>query len=262
MEKGPTARVARDSSFSPRDLAAHPLPHVPAFLPLGPLAPRPHMTHRSESDPLRPMLAETEKELGHRLEEACAAQNVSAESTGELMRLEETLLDAAKVAKQAVSLRRRLRSREDTDTSPSSSEAAPPRRATVHHPASVHERFVEDSTSSSSSGSGPGLHAADHELSRDIAVRELRDAQGVEWRVWEVVPKISSSKGAPGERLGDYGEGWLAFESRTGAERRRLPHIPDGWKELGDSDLEKLLDRADVAPVRRKGPDLDLHSPS
>lgn len=204
------------------------------------------------------MLAETEKELGHRLEEACSAQNVSAESTGELMRLEETLLDAAKVAKQAVSLRRRLRSRDESDTAPPAREPAPPRRATVHHAAGVHERFVEHSTAGDS---GPELHAAD-ELSRDIAVRELRDAQGVEWRVWEVVPKISSSRGAPGERLGDYGEGWLAFESRTGAERRRLPHIPDGWKELGETDLEKLLDRADVAPIRRKGSDLDLHSPS
>ena len=212
-----------------------------------------------ESDPLRPMLAETEKELGHRLEEACAAQNVSAESTGELMRLEETLLDAAKVAKQAVSLRRRLRSRDEADAPPPAREQAPPRRATVHHAAGFHERFVDDS---SAGGPGPELHPADNELSRDIAVRELRDARGVEWRVWEVVPKISSSKGAPGERLGDYGEGWLAFESRTGAERRRLPHIPDGWKELDDSDLEKLLDRADVAPVRRKGLDPDLHAPS
>ena len=205
------------------------------------------------------MLAETEKELGHRLEEACAAQNVSAESTGELMRLEETLLDAAKVAKQAVSLRRRLRSLDEADAPPQPRESAPPRRATVHHAATFHERFVDEEPAN---GTTHDPHAADAERSHDIAVRELRDARGVEWRVWEVIPKISSHRGAPGERLGDYGEGWLAFESHAGTERRRLPHIPDGWKELGDGDLEKLLDRAEVVPVRHKGPDLDRHSPS
>lgn len=201
------------------------------------------------------MLAETEQELGHRLEEACAAQNVSAESTAELMRLEETLLDAAKVAKQAVSLRRRLRSLDDSPPPASEAPAPPPRRATVHHPAGFHERFDGDAVPDSALA----VPQMENAPERDIAVRELRDGRGVEWRVWEVNPKVSGKRGSSGERLGEYGEGWLAFESRTGAERRRLPHFPDGWKDLGDGDLEKLLDRAEVVQARRKGSSVDHH---
>ena len=202
------------------------------------------------------MLVETEKELGHRLEEACAVQNVSAESTGELMRLEETLLDAAKVAKQAVSLRRRLRSLDDAQPAESEKPQAL-QRTTVQHPAGIHERFI---AGDEDHDVDRDTQAPDPALSRDIAVREFRDGRGVEWRVWQVIPKIPSSKGLPGERLGEYGEGWLAFESHVGTERRRLPHFPDGWRDLDDGELEKLLDRADVVQVRRKGSNADLHS--
>src|SRR5688572_19921464 len=66
------------------------------------------MTHPREPEPLRPMLHATESQLADRLDEACS-HDVLSETTAELVRLEETLSEAARVAKQAVSLRRRLR---------------------------------------------------------------------------------------------------------------------------------------------------------
>ena len=65
---------------------------------------------------LRPVLQAAEEELSDRLKQACENTAISEETTGELMRLEETLVDAAKAAKQAISLRRRI----DAD------EAGPP----------------------------------------------------------------------------------------------------------------------------------------
>jgi len=64
------------------------------------------MTHPREPDPLRPMLKAAESQLAERLEEACSHER--DESTAELVRLEEALSDAARAAKQAVSLRRRI----------------------------------------------------------------------------------------------------------------------------------------------------------
>ena len=69
------------------------------------------MPQSRDPDPLVPTLHVVEQELEERLKEACTRGQVSDETTGELMRLEEALLDAARVAKQAVSVRRRLRTR-------------------------------------------------------------------------------------------------------------------------------------------------------
>ena len=62
----------------------------------------------NSKETLRPMLRAAEQELELRLHEVCEDQTVSNESTGELIRLEETLTLAAEAAKQAISLRRRL----------------------------------------------------------------------------------------------------------------------------------------------------------
>jgi hypothetical protein len=45
-------------------------------------------------------------------------------------------------------------------------------------------------------------------------------------------------------------KGWLCFE-REG-ERRRLQPIPERWAALDDAGLEKLLEVANVAPVRKR----------
>jgi hypothetical protein len=179
------------------------------------------MTPQShEPDPLRPMLATVEVELEHRLAEACS-HAVTDESTAELMRLEETLSEAARAAKQAVSLRRRLRSESVTEST------------------SADEAVADDL---------PGLSMAP----ADAGVRELRDSRGTEWRIWAVTAEQMHASRSGGEHLGDYKDGWLTFEAVAGDERRRLPHYPSDWNEITDQMLERLLDRAErVRKVKR-----------
>lgn len=63
----------------------------------------------SGPDPLGIALRQTEAELAEKLEEACVpeARQVSEESTGELVKLSDSLLAAARAAKDVVSLRKR-----------------------------------------------------------------------------------------------------------------------------------------------------------
>ena len=64
---------------------------------------------RSGMDELQPMLQQAHETLEDALDEACDAKPASQETTGEMIRLEETLSVAAEAAKRAVSIRRRLR---------------------------------------------------------------------------------------------------------------------------------------------------------
>ncbi|HXQ77066.1 MAG TPA: hypothetical protein VN797_02610, partial [Gemmatimonadaceae bacterium] len=50
--------------------------------------------------------------------------------------------------------------------------------------------------------------------------------------------------------LGDYGEGWLCFESQQ--ERRRLARFPDDWDRMSEADLCSLLSKAALVPVRNR----------
>lgn len=61
-----------------------------------------------ELDVLRPQLVRAERSLKRALEEVCHA-NVTAANTGELIRIEEVLAIANEAAKEAVSVRRKLR---------------------------------------------------------------------------------------------------------------------------------------------------------
>jgi hypothetical protein len=73
------------------------------------------------SDPLGVALQQTQAELSEKLEEACepASRDLSDEPTGELARLSDSLLAAARAAKDVVSLRKRRRERtRPVDTSP------------------------------------------------------------------------------------------------------------------------------------------------
>lgn len=167
-----------------------------------------------EPDPLLPMLHTVEDELDRRLSEACGMHGVADESTRELMRLEENLLEAANAAKQAVSLRRRMRTEtEAREEAPSDAEPARTR---------------------------PVAASPD-----DAGVRELRDARGVEWRIWAVTAEQMHASRTGGEHLGEYKDGWLTFEAVAGDERRRLPHYPSDWCEVTDEMLERLLERAE-----------------
>jgi len=64
---------------------------------------------RRREEPLRPKLQVAEKQLDTSLDEVCASPEAAKLDTGELIRVEETLALAAEAAKEAVSLRRRLR---------------------------------------------------------------------------------------------------------------------------------------------------------
>lgn len=83
-----------------------------------------------------------------------------------------------------------------------------------------------------------------------MAVRDFVDLKGVKWRVWPVTPYSIKPKTAVEDYLGDYGDGWLVFESNT--ERRRLASYPENWDTVSDNGLLQLLKTAAVvAPGRR-----------
>ena len=68
------------------------------------------------SQPLRPQLDKIEDTIEQSLDEVCSSPSVKQINTGELIKIEETLAIAAEAAKDAVSLRRRMRrDREATD---------------------------------------------------------------------------------------------------------------------------------------------------
>jgi hypothetical protein len=82
-----------------------------------------------------------------------------------------------------------------------------------------------------------------------MAVRDFVDTSGVSWRVWPVSPEALQPKTAAEDYLGDYGEGWLCFESA--AERRRLARYPPDWEDLPVEELRSLLRIAAVVPARK-----------
>jgi len=71
----------------------------------------------TDGDPLRTLLDEAESELRQRLEDACEAEakGVSNESTEEVRRLEDNLLEAALAAKQTIALRGQLKRRNQAE---------------------------------------------------------------------------------------------------------------------------------------------------
>lgn len=82
-----------------------------------------------------------------------------------------------------------------------------------------------------------------------MAVRDFVDANGVSWRVWPVTPEAIQPKTAVEDYLGDYGEGWLCFESA--GERRRLARFPQDWEDLSAEQLGSLLGAAAIVPARK-----------
>lgn len=65
---------------------------------------------------LRPVLKDAELRLVQHISDVCESDHVPDESTGELIKLEETLSMAAEAAKEAISIRRRIRARGDVET--------------------------------------------------------------------------------------------------------------------------------------------------
>ena len=91
-----------------------------------------------------------------------------------------------------------------------------------------------------------------------MAVREFVDSRGVKWRVWNTRP-------SRGEMLsGEYGHGWLTFESDTST--RRCTPIPPDWETAPPEQLERMCrdapatrlpstSRGDVAAEDRRSGD-------
>ena len=81
-------------------------------------------------------------------------------------------------------------------------------------------------------------------------IRQFTDANGTNWRVWDVWP--STRPGAAGTTRSEsyagafpamsFGEGWLCFECER--EKRRLSPIPPEWETCEECVLEELCRKA------------------
>jgi hypothetical protein len=85
-----------------------------------------------------------------------------------------------------------------------------------------------------------------------MAVREFKDNAGREWRAWDVAPDEMSAQIKNEAYLAElYYTGWIAFETKTGDEKRRLYPVPEAWSELPDRELEILLDKSERVSPRK-----------
>ena len=79
-----------------------------------------------------------------------------------------------------------------------------------------------------------------------MGLREVRDADGVAWTVFDVFPferQLAPGRPAPTRLAPEMASGWLAFQSEAG-ERRRVVPTPPEWERLSDAELLRLLDGA------------------
>jgi len=181
----------------------------------------------SDAAPLQPTLERAESRLKSALEEACQT-DVERVNTGELIRVEEVLAIANEAAKEAVSVRRRLRGQKRGASRRASAPAA--------------------SQPSARDANDPSGVPTPADQSR---MREVSDDERVRWTVFAVHP--DSPGGATGRHTvvrEPYRQGWLAFTSST--ETRRLAPIPEGWLTASEAELVVLCKRAEPAPRRAK----------
>ena len=173
-----------------------------------------------ESDPLSTQLHETEVRLERQLDEVCEMKEVAEESTGQFIKLEEKLLEAAELAKQAFSLRRR-------------------------------RRLAQEAGVADAGHLGPADALPSTDQLADSAPRSVVDDDGLVWHVWAVSAERMRANPLTGDQLGAYRDGWLAFESEDGQHRKRLPGFPANWSAMSEAELRVLLVRAEsVRPSR------------
>lgn len=85
-----------------------------------------------------------------------------------------------------------------------------------------------------------------------MAVREFTDSKGRQWRAWDVAPDDLNARIKNEDYLAALNyTGWIVFETKTESEKRRLYPIPKGWSELPDSELEELLESAELVRGRK-----------
>jgi hypothetical protein len=80
-----------------------------------------------------------------------------------------------------------------------------------------------------------------------MALRTFTAADGTPWNVWNVVPSITHTHQALTVMAAMTG-GWLCFECASA--KRRLVPIPDGWEELSDAELERVMETAELVQPR------------
>jgi hypothetical protein len=106
--------------------------------------------------------------------------------------------------------------------------------------------------------------------------RTFQDSSGVEWQVWDVVPRLTERRLVEADRRvditpiafadrrrderrlsnnhrtvlrGAYAHGWLCFDN--GEDKKRLSPIPPNWTACDEHSLEAYLRAADgVKPHR------------
>ena len=78
--------------------------------------------------------------------------------------------------------------------------------------------------------------------------RRFSDPRGIEWNAFAVHPSSATTAHAALPR--QYREGWLSFDSER--ETRRVAPIPEGWRELSEQELLDLLEKAEIAPRRKR----------
>ena len=84
-----------------------------------------------------------------------------------------------------------------------------------------------------------------------MAVRELVDEQGKEWRVWCILPESIHPVTRAEDYLADcFQLGWLVFETVAGDQKRRLCPFPRDWETADEQALRSLL--AQSEPVRQR----------
>ena len=176
-------------------------------------------------------LERAREELARQLEEACATPvGHGAETTGQLRRLDDALLAAARTTEGLIALKQKAREERASANGGAGGEAAEP--------------------------NAPHLEEGAPHVER---IREFRDHNDCEWRAWAVVPGQASTSST--RNLGDLRNGWLAFESLSGSGKRRLIDYPTDWMTRSDEELELLLERAAQAPVRKRSLGTDSSSP-
>ena len=89
-------------------------------------------------------------------------------------------------------------------------------------------------------------------------MRDFTSSDGTEWTVFEVRRQSNEEDNWAYLPRG-FRSGWLCFESEFG--KRRLSPVPDGWRSLGLSELERLLRRATPVVRARRSSALDELTP-
>lgn len=141
---------------------------------------------------------------------------------------------------------------------------------------SLVEADKEDSVSLKAGSAETGERSREVET---MPYRMFEDSRGMEWQVWDIVPRLVERRTGEGDRRADiaviefadrrrddrrlattrrpslrgsYAHGWLAFDN--GREKRRLTPIPKDWTTCSAERLEEYARQAESVPGSRRSP--------